>query len=262
MTTEHFYDRAAKILAGYTPEQLHDLRALIAEPNPEALFTRLVAEGLRPDDRVLDIGTGDGFWFMETAAPRAAVALGIDDGEARLRQGAAAKTRLRIAVALVKADARFIPLPDASMSVVLNRRGPFGDASDPRFFTEGLRVLAAGGRIYEIGIGELNEREVSQVFGRGQMLADENRGRIVERVAEHRRRHGLRVDYIEDTPTFEYFPNRESLELRLLTAPILEDFDPDKEAHLVDEVMWRNSTERGIRLTFHRTILISTKAGK
>jgi hypothetical protein len=91
------------------------------------------------------------------------------------------------------------------------------------------------------------------------MLEAEDRGRIIDRIAKVRREHRCRVDYLEGVPTFEYFPNRESLELRLLTAPILDDFDPEAEGHLVDEVVRHYSTDRGTRLTFHRTILISTK---
>lgn len=255
----HFYDRAATVLARYSPERLAELRAVIEEPNPEALFTQLVTEGIEAEDVVLDIGTGDGYWFMEHVAPRVSLAVGMDNGEARLRQGVAAKTASRIAnVQFVKADAREIPLKDQSVSVIINRRGPFGDPTDARYFTEGLRVLARGGKVFEIGIGELNAREISQVFGRGQMLGDESRGRIVERIAAQRRENGLAIERMADAPTAEYFPNRESLELRLLTAPVLEDFDPGAEGHLVDEVVRRHSTDRGIRLTFHRTILVST----
>jgi len=258
--TAHFYDRTAGHFANYSAEQLRELRASVEPPNLEETFTRLVEESLRPDDRVLDIGTGDGLWFGQYVAPRVSLAVGLDDGEVRLRQGlAAARQQDRTAPQLIMADARRIPFPDRSMSVIVNRRGPFGDPNDPRFLAEGLRVLAASGRVFEIGIGEFNCREISQVFGRSQMMAEEDRGRIVDRVAAVRRANGLWVEHVEDNPTFEYFPNRESLELRLLTAPILDHFDPVGEAHLLNEVVRRNTTPRGIRLTFHRTILVSSK---
>jgi methyltransferase family protein len=255
-----FYDRAARHLANYSREQLAELRAVVDDPNPEAIFTDLVTQGVRSEDQVLDIGTGDGYWLMQYVGPRVRLAIGLDNGEVRLGQGLRAKADNRAEnVQFMLADARQIPLADQSVSVIANRRGPFGDPSDPRYFAEGFRVLEVGGRAFEIGIGELNAREVSQVFGRGQMLEEEGRGPIIERIAATRREKGFQIDRLIDMPTFEYFPNREALELRLLTAPIFEEFDPQSEAHLVDEVVRRYSTERGIRLTFHRTLLVSTK---
>lgn len=255
-----FYDRAARHLAKYSRGRLSELRAVVDEPNPEAVFTDLVTQGLRPEDRVLDIGTGDGRWLMEYVAPGVQLAIGLDNGPVRLREGLLARAGSDAEkVHFVLADARQIPLNDESVSILVNRRGPFGDPSDARYFSEGLRVLEPGGRAFEIGIGELNARELWRIFGRGQMIAEEAKGPIVDRIAAMRRKNGLRIDRVIDMPTFEFFPNRESLELRLLTAPIFEEFDPEAEAHLVDEVVRRHSTERGIRVTFHRTMLVSTK---
>ena len=260
LRTNHFYDQVARRLRGYTTERLAELRPVVAPPNPEDLFTSLVVEQLRADDIVVDIGTGDGVWLAKNVAPHVQAAIGLDYAGARLQTGLETRRGENLSnLEFVLADARSLPISDKSVSVLVNRRGPFGDTSDPRFLTEGVRILVDGARVLEIGIGERNAREVSEVFGRGQMLEAERRGREIDRKVTSRRQHGIEVKHMRDIATFEYFPNREALELRLLTTPTLDDFDPDAEAHLLDEVVRRCTTAHGIRLTFHRTIFIGER---
>ncbi len=256
--TGEFYDRVAAGIGRFSPEQIAGFRATPGPPDPEARFSQEVRRQISAGDTVLDLGTGDGKWLVQTVAPHVSRAIGIDTGLARLTKAG----RLRIVTGLagaefVLADAGNIPLPDESVDVAVSRRGPL--TADDRFFSEACRVLRRGGLVLEITIGEQNMREVDEVFGRGQMVEDRKAGPRPPALELMYKSHRLAPFIAEDLLTYEYFPGRDSLEYRLLTAPVLEDFDPVSEAALLDEVVARNSTERGIRITFHRLILAAKK---
>jgi hypothetical protein len=73
------------------------------------------------------------------------------------------------------------------------------------------------------------------------------------------RAHGLKPIVAESLLTHEYFPGREGLVFRLETTPSVDDFDPVADSGLVDQVVARNLTDRGIRVTMHRLVLVARK---
>jgi SAM-dependent methyltransferase len=234
------------------------MRPAVDGEDPETVFTELVRSLLRPADTVLDIGTGTGEWLMENVSPVVASCIVIDYALLRLRQrqpGRASESPGRRA--LVLADARRLPLPDASVSVIINRRGPL--TADDRFFREGVRVLRAGGLVLEITIGERNAQEMVESFGRGQMMEEAANGPRLPRLLNWYRSLGLEPFATRDVAADEFFPDVAALEHRLTTTPTIDDYDPiGDRAHLADLVS-RQTTDRGIRLTLHRLIIAARK---
>jgi SAM-dependent methyltransferase len=119
---------------------------------PAALFTTPVAgqlvkfAGLRPGERVLDVGTGTGVVAI-TAARSGAQVSGLDLTPALLEQ---ARENSRIAgtknISWTEGDAENLPFPDASFDMVLSQ---FGHMFAPRpglAVSEIRRVLKTGGR--------------------------------------------------------------------------------------------------------------------
>ena len=98
--------------------------------------------GVGAADRVLDLacGTGD---LSELAAATGARVVGIDFARNML----VGATRRRIRATFIQADANALPLPTASVSVVLSGFALRNFVSIPRALQEAARVLKPGGRL-------------------------------------------------------------------------------------------------------------------
>lgn len=252
------YDVVAERLSALGAEAVERLRGRADKPDPEDRFTSLVFQRLKPGDTVLDVGCGDGNWLRLVAAPRVARTVGVDYGIARLEQARDAQRLEPVAgLSYVWADARRLPFADDTFSVLLNRRGPL--TANDTYMREGCRVLRRGGLLFEIGIGEEDAREVYEVFGRGQMFGERERGPRVERVVSFVQAYRCIPLLAESLMTRVRFAGREGLVFLLETTPLMPDFDRELDAANVDEVVRRNSSEGEVILTMHRTIVIAQK---
>jgi ubiquinone/menaquinone biosynthesis C-methylase UbiE len=123
------YDRLASY--GSAPEAAHLVRFA----------------GVRPDDRVLDVGTGSGLVAI-VAAQQGAHATGIDPTPALL---AKAKDNAALAgcrdIAWLEGAAESLPFPDASFDVVLSQYAHMFSPQPEAAAREMLRVLKPAGRI-------------------------------------------------------------------------------------------------------------------
>jgi SAM-dependent methyltransferase len=107
----------------------------------------LAAAGLRPDDRVLDVGCGTGRTTRE-AARRAASALGVDLSAAMLdvaRRRAAAEGLSN--VRFVQADAQVSAFPPEGFDVAVSRTGAMFFADPVAALANVGRALPPGGRL-------------------------------------------------------------------------------------------------------------------
>lgn len=259
--TGAFYDGVASRGLGYTPEQLASFVPDVEGTEPETRFTQLAIESLPAGGMAVDVGTGDASWFMSHIAPRARHAIGLDAGRLRLLEGSTARTELGLSnVELILGDASAMPLRDGVVDVVISRRGPV--TINAFTLSEAYRVMRSGGLLVTIEIGEQNCREVTEVFGRSQMTEEASVGRRLPRLVSTLEAQGLSAEIAADYETFEYFKNRAHLEHRFRTAPILypEDFDSVEHAGLLDELVARNQTPRGTRITYHRLVLTARKS--
>jgi arsenite methyltransferase len=108
------------------------------------------ALGLRPGERVLDIGVGPGFLAAEMAAEVApdGRVCGIDPSDSML---AIAKTRAvpagGVPVELTSGDANHLPYPDASFDVAVSTQVLEYVEDVPGALAEIRRVLRPGGRV-------------------------------------------------------------------------------------------------------------------
>jgi SAM-dependent methyltransferase len=107
------------------------------------------AAGIRPDDRVLDVGCGAGGTTRE-AARQAPVgeAVGVDLSSAMLEVARrTAEREGRTNVRFVQADAQVHPFPAGSFDVAISRTGAMFFADPAAAFTNIGRALVAGGRL-------------------------------------------------------------------------------------------------------------------
>jgi SAM-dependent methyltransferase len=252
------YDAVAERLRTLDPGEVERLSGRADKPDPEDRFTALVYEHLKPEDVVLDVGCGDGNWLRLIAAPRVSRTIGMDYGVARLEQARDTQREQPVAgLAYTWADARHLPFADEAFSVLIDRRGPL--TADDRYMREGNRVLRRGGLVFDIGIGEEDAREVYEVFGKGQMFGEREHGPRVERLQTLFTKHGYSTLLTESLMTRVRLAGRDGLLFRLETTPMMPDFDRERDAALVDEVVRRHSAEGSVVLTMQRTILIARK---
>jgi SAM-dependent methyltransferase len=123
----------------------YDRLASYGSPAEAARLVRFA--GVRPGDRVLDVGTGSGIAAI-TAARLGADVVGLDPTPALL---ARASDNARVAecpgVAWDEGTAEQLPYADASFDVVLSEFAHMFSPEPERAAGEMLRVLAPGGRL-------------------------------------------------------------------------------------------------------------------
>jgi len=113
--------------------------------NPTALA------GLQPGERVLDLGSGGGidcFLASQQVGPEGHVT-GIDMTDDMLSLARANQSKLGITnVEFVKGEMESMPLPDASVDVVISNCVVCLSPDKDTVFQETFRVLAPGGRVH------------------------------------------------------------------------------------------------------------------
>ena len=165
-----------------------------------------------------------------------------------------ARSRLRNVV-FRYGNARRLPFPDSSFDLVYSRRRPASVSTQT--LTEVFRVLRKGGVFTEITIGERDERNVAEIFGRGQKLNFKGqvstvRKRWLEKV-------GFKTPTARDYIGTEIFHSMSDLIIWLRTAPAIPGFDEKKDRRLLEAVNASCMTERGIETPVHRVVLTARK---
>lgn len=225
-------------------------------------YESVVRQFLRPDDWVLDIGTGGGERLRSLAdAYGSAVGIDIDPDMIEVAMEATPMAlRHRISFEVMAAESlRFEP---ASFAVVLNRHAPFEVG-------QVVRVLRPGGYFITQQVGRRNMQAVFEAFGWESSGAfwDEYRrlrgkgASGVEHVIAEFHEAGCTVVacgsydvsyYVEDVASFLY---------GLQSVPLPEPFDFDRHESIVQALIDQNQTERGIVSNEHRDLLIVKKNG-
>ncbi len=104
------------------------------------------AAGLEPDDRVLDVATGNGGTAI-AAARRFCLVTGVDYVPALLARAGQRATAEGFPIRFDEGDAEQLPYADASFDALTSTFGVMFTADQPRAAGELLRVCRPGGRI-------------------------------------------------------------------------------------------------------------------
>ncbi|WP_018680345.1 class I SAM-dependent methyltransferase [Actinokineospora enzanensis] len=146
-------------------------------------FGRLVElAGVRPGDRVLDVGCGPGYLtaLAARAAGRQGSAVGIDPSEQMIEQARRARGSANCLFELGGAEA--LPLPDASVDVVVSSLAVHHIPAEVReaAFGEMFRVLRPGGRLLLADFRPPRSRLVRHLVGgtAGTAMSENPVGRI------------------------------------------------------------------------------------
>lgn len=104
------------------------------------------AVGVRPDQRILDVATGNGNAAL-AAARRGCEVIGIDYVPELLARGRECAAAERLPVTFCEGDAENIPYPDASFDAALSTFGVMFTPDQERAASELMRVTRPGGKV-------------------------------------------------------------------------------------------------------------------
>ncbi len=201
---------------------------------------------------VLDVGCGDGL-FTIRMAERAEEAIGVDFSriaisEAKKNLANSGKTNLRFEIA----NAESLHFPKETFDLVTCRRGPVTDRKSS--LREAHRVLKRSGTLMEITIGERDKENLTQVFGRGQMLGSQRVIALKERLL---RQAGFKNLEIKEYTATEIFPTIRDLTIRLKDSPIIPGFDAERDKQYLEKIEKTCKSSKGIETPTHRVTIIA-----
>ena len=201
---------------------------------------------------VLDVGCGDGP-FTIRMAERAEEVIGVDFSKiaiSKARENLANSGRKNLR--FETANAERLHFPKETFDLVTCRRGPVTDRKSS--LREAHRVLKKNGLLMEITIGERDKENLTQVFGRGQMLGSERVTALKERLL---RETGFKNLEIKEYIATEIFLTIKDLTIRLKDSPIIPDFDAEKDKHYLEKIEKTYKSSKGIETSTHRVTIMA-----
>lgn len=247
--TSHFYDRVAKKFGGYHTQAKYFAEYPSGEP--EKVFKEGLLKLSGKDKVTLDVGCADGR-FTLSIAPYFQKIVAIDlssgmlDAARKLQKEKGVKN-----VSFKEQDADKTIYANNTFDVVYSRRGPTP-------FSEFYRLLKSGGYFVGINIGEKDCQKIKEIFGRGQGFGEWNTSRL-EKDKQELERVGFEVVFAQDYFYDEYYVSYDDLDLFLQGVPIFEDFDSGKDKKSLEEYVIKFKTEKGIKFSRHRVVIVAKK---
>jgi len=251
--SQNFYDKIAQKLGGYGYGNGNKPKYVSEYPagDPEKIFKEKLLELSSKNKTALDVGCADGK-FTLSAAPYFQKVYGIDISKQNLNIAKSHEDDERSKnVEYSFQDASHTSFKDSFFDIAYCRRGP-------TFYDECSRIIKTGGYYLEIGIGEMDTVELKKIFGRGQSYGKWDKSKLEEK-SKNLQSFGFKVVFAENFHYFEYYPSVENFDLFLQGVPIFEDYDSEKDKDLLQAYVQKFSSEKGIKLSRHRVVILAKK---
>lgn len=239
-------DELRRIAAGLPPRRGWDFSPVRDDRDPVPWeYEEVVRRYLRPEDRVLDIGTGGGERFL-ALAPSFGEGVGVD-ADPEMVRAARENTPAALAerVSFVEGAAGMLPVPDSAFDIVLSRHAPVDVA-------EAMRVLRPGGYCITQQLGAQNTFNIATLFGVGPGDPDQE----IPALAEAFQSRGCAIVSYATYNVPYYFRDAASLLFWLRALPMPPDFDIERHWQQVDYLLTEYATPRGTETNEHRELLI------
>lgn len=248
-----FYDKVAKKFGSYHDRDITKYRLVTEclDQDPEEVFKSKLLRLSSKDKTALDVGCADGRFVLSIASHFKEI-VAIDLSVGMLASAKKWHDKKKVTnVVFEKQDAFKTTYEDESFDMVYSRRGPTPLA-------EAYRLLKSGGCFIEIDIGEKDCQAIKEVFNRGQNFGEWDVSRL-NTVRKEAQRLGFEIVFAKDYHCIEYYPTHNDLDLFLQGVPIFEDFDSEKDRHLLEKYAAKFKTEKGIKLHRHRVVTVLKK---
>lgn len=215
-------------------------------------FYEEVQTRCKPDDLLLDIGTGSGESVLNLAEC-VQLAVGIDYSEGMIEKAADHLRNTSITnVRFTLMDFEQLQFPEQFFNVVSDRQCGF----DAR---EVARVLTDDGVFLTQQVSEGDKFNIKQAFGRGQMYGTEN-GTLLRAYIRDLEEAGF-----TDIQTFTYdadvyYETSEDLIFLLKHTPIIPEFGQEEsDFEVLSQFIKANESDQGIRTNEERFMIIARK---
>ncbi len=217
-------------------------------------FLKLIKKYSGNNLKALDLGCGSGELTIQLASSFKEI-IGVDYTPEYIETAEKDRKKYNIEnIKFIKGDAQNLPFKDDAFDIIYSSRGPL--SADYNFMKESLRVLKKGGLLIEETIGENDKLEIKKIFGRGQNYpSKENK---IEAVKDLLKLGGAVLLFSKEYTYYTSFKIEEVIEL-LERAPIIEDFNAEKDKELLKKLEEQLKTTRGIILSSHRLHWVAKK---
>ncbi len=197
------------------------------------------------------MGCGDGR-LLASLAKRFQRGIGVDVSKSRIdRARLTLPMKLRMRVHFTRASAHAVPAPNGTFQLVLNRHSPL-------FPAEVDRVLAPGSVFVTQQIGREDARAIRAAFGdeRAASRPEEN---LLPHTFARLSALNYRVLRHEQYDVPFVFGDAASLLFWLQAVPVPHDFNIERDAETVMDIIDRLGTPGGIVTNEHRELLVMQK---
>lgn len=226
-------------------------------------YEGVVRQFLRPDDHVLDIGTGGGERFL-ALAPFFGSGVGTDFDPEMVRvarENTLAALTARVSFETMAAES--LAFPDGSFDVVLNRHAPV-------VVGEVARLLRPGGYFVTQQVGGRNTQNLFEAFGWGSNGAYweaywRERGVPPNSVAHQGaafQEAGCAIVAQGEYDVGYRFLDIESFVFWMKSVPLPEPLDIARHGKRLDSFLARYRTPQGIATNEHRDLLVIRKLSR
>jgi SAM-dependent methyltransferase len=245
-------DELRRIAAEVAPRRGWDFSRLRDDRDPVPWeYDEVVRRFVRPDDRVLDVGTGGGERFL-ALAPSFASGIGVDpdpDMIATARENTPAALAEKVAFTEGRAEA--LPVLDTSCDVVLNRHAAVDVA-------EVVRVLRPGGCFITQQVGAQNTFNITTLFGCGPGMGGQHiaPAQEIPDLADAFQQRGCAIVSYATYNVPYYFQDAASLLFWMQAVGVPPHFDIEQNWQSVNYLLTEYMTPRGVETNEHRELLI------
>jgi SAM-dependent methyltransferase len=223
-------------------------------------YGKVILKYLKPSDKVLDIGTGGGEFFINLA-PNFSKGTGIDfDSEMIKTAKENLPEDLKNKISFKMMGAEKLDFSKESFDIVINRHAPI-------YPEEIDKVLKMRGYFITQQVGGYNSQNINDTFGwpsNGEYWEKfyKNKGepsQAMENVIKKFISLNFELIHKENAKVKYWFKDIESLVFWLKSVPLPENFNLRKHWKKVVEVIEKYSTPKGIQTIQHRQIVVVRK---
>ena len=215
-------------------------------------YVDVVHQYLKPQDRVLDIGTGGGEIFL-SLAPYFGEGIGIDQNTAMIEAAKRNQSALALDnISLFVMEGSALRFAAGEFDVVLLRHLRV-------YVSEIVRVLCKGGYFITQMVGQRSSLNILDAFGWTPDSFGPDWWQTVAQLADQFLLHGCRIVAQAEYNVPYWFYDLESFMFWLMSVPWPEEIELEKHWQNINRVLETSQTERGIETNEHRGLLIVQK---
>ena len=215
-------------------------------------YVDVVRQYLKPQDRVLDIGTGGGEIFL-SLAPYFGEGIGIDQNTAMIEAAKRNQSALALDnISLLVMEGSALRFDAGEFDVVLLRHLRV-------YVSEIVRVLRKRGYFITQMVGQRSSLNILDAFGWTPNSFGPDWWQTVAQLADQFLLHGCRIVAQAEYNVPYWFYDLESFMFWLMSVPWPEEIELEKHWQNINRVLETSQTKRGIETNEHRGLLIVQK---